>query len=839
MRKNPTFTELEESVRSFEKAQLKQRKIIGELQILNSKYLDIVESISDVFFAMDKYLKYTYWNKACEMLTGIPAEKAIGKSPMDILPDNQARSRIISVFLQVVERKKSKRVVEQFPGDEQIFHEISVYPTLEGVVVFIKDISEHKRLEQERSANLLFFENMDKINRVIQQSSDLDQMMRDVLDEVLRIYGCDRAWLLYPCDPQAAACEIPMERTTTDYPGGKALMQKLPVVPDVAQRFKIMLASNEPVGFGPGNERSLPSTVPMDTRSQLSMAIYPKIDSPYAFGIHQCSGERPWSLEERKLFKEIGRRMEDSLNTLLMYYNLRNSEERFRAVFEQAAVGIARVGPEGEWLEVNQKLCDIIGYSRKQLIGKTFQDLTHPEDLDADLAFVNQMLGDEIQMYEMEKRYLRENGSVVWINLTVGCVRNPDRSINYFISVVEDISEQKRVEKERGKLQEELLQAQKMEAIGTLAGGIAHDFNNILSIIHGYTELSIKAAESGSRQESNLHEVLAASKRAKELVWQILTYARKTDEETHPIRLDVIVKEALKFLRSSIPTTISIEQRIQSDALTMGNSTQAHQIIMNLCTNAAHAMDQLGGTLTVGLGDTAIRKTSTLAQQGLKPGKYLELVVADTGPGIPPDIIDSIFEPYFTTKGAGKGTGLGLSVVQGIVEKNGGKIFVDTRPKEGTAFRVFLPIIRRQPLRAVVAPEELPSGTERILIVDDEAPLVKMEKQALEDLGYAVTTQTSSIKALELFRANPREFDLVITDMTMPNMTGDVLATELMTVRPDIPVILCTGYSKIVNEETAHEIGIKAFVYKPVLTDKLAKTVRNVLDDAKTQGSGH
>jgi PAS domain S-box-containing protein len=384
------------------------------------------------------------------------------------------------------------------------------------------------------------------------------------------------------------------------------------------------------------------------------------------------------------------------------------------------------------------------------------------------------------------------------------------------------------------KIEEELRQAHKMEAIGTLAGGIAHDFNNILSAVLGYTELALDDVQKGSMLEENLQEVFTAGKRAKSLVKQILTFARQTDDKVKPVRVSTIAREAIKFLRSSIPANIKIKENIQSNSLTMGSPTSIHQIFINLCTNAAHAMEHKGGLLEVSLTDVNINSGFTKFHKDLKPGAYLMISVSDTGTGISPDIIKSVFEPYFTTKAPGEGTGMGLALVHGIVKGYEGEITVRSEIGSGTVFKIYLPVTKRQAEKSPYQVDDLPVGNERILFVDDEAPIARMGSRTLERLGYIVTTRTSSVEAFELFRSKPNDFDVVITDMTMPNMTGDELASELMAIRPDIPVILCTGYSKKISDENAADIGIKAFAYKPVVKADLAKTVRKVLDEARS-----
>ena len=412
-------------------------------------------------------------------------------------------------------------------------------------------------------------------------------------------------------------------------------------------------------------------------------------------------------------------------------------------------------------------------------------------------------------------------------------IEKKDGSISK-MSIYRDITDYLVAVSEKEKVQAQLLQVQKMESIGNLAGGIAHDFNNILSAIIGFTELAMDDVEKDSVIGDNLQDVYSAGKRAKDLVGQILAFARQSEEKVKPIRVDKIIEEVLQFIRSSIPTTIDIKKAIDSDSLIMGNKTQLHQIMMNLCTNAAHAMEDKGGVLEVRLKDIEI-DWSIYKKLDLKPGHYIEINVIDTGTGISPHIINSIFEPYFTTKEPGEGTGMGLATVHGIVESYGGKIVAKSDLGKGTAFTTYLPITQKRKSQHQYKPGQYPTGTERILLVDDEALIAKMSSQVLERLGYAVTTRTSSVEAYELFKSKPNDFDLVITDMTMPNMTGDKLATELMRIRSNIPIILCTGYSKKISEEIASKLGIRAFAYKPIVKADLAKTIRKVLDEDRTK----
>lgn len=397
-----------------------------------------------------------------------------------------------------------------------------------------------------------------------------------------------------------------------------------------------------------------------------------------------------------------------------------------------------------------------------------------------------------------------------------------------WIGVCTDITKRKQGEEEKARLEKQLQQAQKMEAIGTLAGGIAHDFNNILSAVIGYTEIAMDSVPKESLVHNDLREVIKAGIRAKDLVKQILTFSRQTEYELKPIQVKPIVKEALKLLRASLPTTIDIRQDVQSDSIVMANPTHIHQILMNLCTNAGHAMQEKGGILEVSLED--IELDARYAE--VLPGTYLKLTVSDTGIGMDASTIKRIFDPYFTTKEKGEGTGMGLALVHSIVKSYGGTIRVYSKSGNGSTFHVYLPVKKGEAKAEVPVEVSLPVGTERILFVDDEQPLAYMGKLILEGLGYKVVTRTSSIEALEAFRAQPYSFDLVITDMTMPNMTGDKLAVEIIKIRPDVPVILCTGFSPAITEEKAKASGIQAFLEKPFLRHDLAETIRQVLDES-------
>jgi PAS domain S-box-containing protein len=423
------------------------------------------------------------------------------------------------------------------------------------------------------------------------------------------------------------------------------------------------------------------------------------------------------------------------------------------------------------------------------------------------------------------------NGNEIPVSQVIMSHKSDDGTLQYLSTIIRDISEIKRVADEHRQLEMRLRQSQKMEAIGTLAGGIAHDFNNILAAVIGYTELTQTELPADSSLKKNLDKVLQASERARDLIQQILTFSRRGEQEVKPIGIGTIVKEVLKLLRASLPATIVIEQNIQSHASVMADPTQIHQTIMNLCANAAQAMQKKGGVLTINLEDTVLNSDFSKKHIGLIPGRYVQLTISDTGHGIDGRTMEFIFDPFFTTKVKGEGTGMGLAVVHGIVTQLGGIIDVVSEPDKGATFTIYLPAIDYEDLPKERKNFSLPTGNEAILFVDDEVSLAQMTQEQLATLGYSVVTCTDSRKALALFSQSPHNFDLVITDMTMPSMTGDMMALEIRKIRPDIPIIICTGYSNQINQDKAQQMGFNAFLEKPVLLKDLAQVVRQAIDD--------
>ena len=506
---------------------------------------------------------------------------------------------------------------------------------------------------------------------------------------------------------------------------------------------------------------------------------------------------------------------------------LRESENRFRDVSLSMADWIWETNSETKFTYISQGIKDVLGYAPEELIGKTPFDLM-PEDESVRVKeIVSKIVSKSENIKDLENWNVDKAGHRLFM-LTSGIpILDNEGKTRGYRGVNKNITAQI-------KLETQLQQAQKMESIGTLAGGIAHDFNNILFPIMGHTEMLLEDIPEDSPFRDSLNKIYSGTLRAKDLVKQILTFSRQEKSELNLMKMQPIIKETLKLIRSTIPSTIEIKHDIQTDCgVVKADPTQIHQIVMNLATNAYHAMEKTGGELKVSLKNVELGNYDVITPDMI-PGEYVCLTVSDTGTGMDKDLTEKIFDPFFTTKAIGKGTGMGLSVIHGIVIRMGGAVQVNSKPGKGTQFYVYLPVEKSLSEEQLTHSNvEIQIGTEHILLIDDEEAILTMGKKLLERLGYQVTSQISSVEALEVFRANSNKFDLVITDMAMPNMSGDKLSAELVKINPDIPVLLCTGYSEIMSEEKAFSMGIKGFLIKPIVLKDLSQKIREVLDGNK------
>ncbi|MCU0562979.1 MAG: GAF domain-containing protein [Desulfobacterales bacterium] len=655
---------------------------------------------------------------------------------------------------------------------------------------------------------------MAEVSRILGSTLTIEDVYTRFSEEVRRAIAFDRITVTR-IDPEGDAVrilytsgpEVPERRPPGEYRLSGTLSETI-------------LRMRKGVVYNPSNETELrnayPTILPMWEAGFRSFLLAPLILRGQVTGALVLSSLTPsaYGAAELALSENIASQISGAIANAGLFAehqqlaeNLRRSEASLRSIL---------------------RICEMLGYSAEELEGRSARIL-YPSD--EEFEFVGREKYLQIKSRgtgSVETRWQRKNGDLIDVLLSSTPLDPNDWSKGVTFTAL-DITAGKQAEQERVHLEDRLRQAQKMEAIGTLAGGIAHDFNNILAAIIGFAELARIVSDGNAEVRDHIDEVLKASFRARDLVRQILTFSRRTESEYAPVDVHLIVREALKLLRATLPSTIELRHAGGRPGRVLGDPTQIHQIVMNLCTNAYQAMPQ-GGTLEVTLEQACIDESHAAELRPLEPGPCLKLSVRDTGHGIDPAIMHRIFDPYFSTKDKTKGTGLGLAVVHGAVKAHKGAIRVTSRLGEGTTFEVLLPLVdgtaptRPDPKRTA------PRGYEHILFVDDEPSIAALGRQIFEALGYRVTTSRDPADALALFKATPQEFNLVITDMTMPGMTGDRLALELMRTRPGLPVIVCTGFNENIDPQRARELGIGALVMKPFLKDDLAALVRNLLD---------
>lgn len=515
--------------------------------------------------------------------------------------------------------------------------------------------------------------------------------------------------------------------------------------------------------------------------------------------------------------------------------HLMENEQRFRVVFEKSPIGIALLTLDFEFLDANPSFCRFLGYSVGEFRRLSIPDVTHPDDLRENLALQLRLGAGEIPFFQMEKRFIRKDGAVVHGKLVATLLTDDDGTPSAFLGQVMDITEEKKARRERALFEERLRQVRKMEAIATMSGGIAHDFNNILSSIIGFTELSLDEVPENSGVGDNLRHILEAGYRARDLVRRILMLSPQDDGGREPVSIATLTGDAVRLMAPSLPGHVTLDSRIDipEHVTVKGNPSQLNQMLLNLCRNAVEAIEVPRGRIAIEGTVRQWRVGDPARPPELVPGPYARIAISDNGRGIGAEYLSRIFDPYFTTRREDNAAGWGLTLARSIAQRHGGGIFVSSIPGKGSVFEIYLPVTEIQRVPAPRPPVPLePSGRKHLLVVDDEKSITLLLERMLSDIGYRVTARNSPLEALDLFRERPGDFDLLLTDMSMPHMNGDRLAAEVKSIRSDIPVILSTGFHERVTEDLLTQMGIDRLLMKPARRAQILAALRETLEGA-------
>jgi two-component system cell cycle sensor histidine kinase/response regulator CckA len=766
-----------------------RRKVQAEIARRKAEFEAMFNSISDAVIFVDKQRHIVMANNGFTKLFGYGREEVIGKStrflysnPEDFQEQGKKRfyvgAQVDSSVFEISYRRKDGTV---FPSETLSSEVKDETGSTLGFLGITRDVTARRQAEQElreseEKYSKLFNNEIDAILIVDTETKTLI----DVNDAFLKLYGYSR---------------------------------------EEAKHLRIQDLSAEP-------ELTL-STIRKTARVgnlRISKRRHRKKDGTE---IMVDIAAATFMLQNRKV---IFARIQDITEHVASERKLRELEKRFRTAFHTSPDAININKMDGTYVEINEGFTKLTGYTREDVIGRSSLDMNIWENPEDRKTLVQGLLKSR-HVENLEADFRMKDGSIKTALMSANIVLLNGEP--HILSITRDITARKKAEEEKAKLESQLRQVYKMEAIGTMAGGIAHDFNNILTIILGNADLARYVLQDDAPARQYVNKILEASGRAKEMVRQILAFSRQAKQDLIPVRPHMIFSETLKLLRSTIPSSVDIQQDLNRQCRTIkADPTQLNQVLINLCANAVHAMDDKG-TLRVSLQEVKLSSKDVKHKKNIEPGPYALLSVADTGKGISPEEKERIFDPFYTTKKVGEGTGMGLSVVHGIVQNHGGMISVKSSPGKGSTFNVYFPIIAEAAVKIKEVSPPRHMGNERLLFVDDEEKLVELATEMLQLHGYQVTSRTSSTEALETFKAAPDKFDLVITDQTMPDISGSELAVALLKIRPDLPIILCTGYSAKISPETAHELGITDYFLKPFDTEQLLRSVRKVLDSRK------
>jgi PAS domain S-box-containing protein len=674
---------------------------------------------------------------------------------------------------------------------------------------------------------------LDIVSQAMKKSTDVENIIDEIIDAVFSMFGCDRIWLFYPCDPDAGTFRVLAEKNKPEFPGAFTTGQELPITPEASGTIRKALELGSPAVFDPGSGNKLDDLARrFSVLSQMIMAVHPKVGMPWMFGMHQCAYARVWSKNEQLLFKEISIRVAEGLNSQILLENLIKSEKKYRHLLDSLPLKIFHKDVNSVYVSCNEKFAGDLNIGADEIVGTTDYDY-HPKKLAEKYIADDKRVMQRGKSEDIYENYIVD-GREYWGHAIKTPLKDDSGRVAGILGIYRDITELKRIENENVKLEEQLRQAQKMESIGRLAGGVAHDFNNMLSVILGNTELILDDTNlDDPAVVDGLRNIKMAALRSIDLVKQLLGFARKQTIAPEVLNLNDTLKSMLTMIRRLIGEDIELNFLPKEDLWHVKmDRSQVDQILTNLCVNARYAI-RGHGKVTIETDNFLSEENSFSDGKDLVSNEYVMLSVSDNGFGIDRKDLDKIFEPFFTTKPVGHGSGLGLATVYGIVKQNNGYIKVSSEPKKGTRFNIFFPrhsvedAKREQASNCVHSHE---AGKETILLVEDEEVILNMTAMMLERLGYHVIPAQSPGNAIKICQSNSsREIDLLLTDVVMPEMSGRELAEKLVQIYPNMKCLFMSGYNAdIIAHHGVLETGVH-FIPKPFGKQVLARKLREIL----------